>query len=412
MTARTLPRVLVPSSALLWGLQFAFLNPVLALLLTGLFGATAADVGWVLAAYNASGFAASLLLPAYADRRSSYLRPMLACGALTLALAAALAAANTLPAAVVALIVLGAPAGVGTSLLFAHLRHSGADATDVVNTRAYIAFAWVAGPPLATLIIGAFGERAVLAAIAAIAVLNIGTTTAMIARRNTSGGTAAKKPDAGPPVRKMTVAAVVLGFVALQASNSAAVSFMGLFVSRGLGGEVFWAGLALGTCAALEVPALLIIARLGRRFPSRVLITTGCLAGIAYYTSMTFVADPVVLICLQPLNAWFFGTVAGVGLTLFQQIIPRPGLASGLWSNTARLGAVVSGVVISVGTTTALGYHGVFACSAGLTALALIILTLTARAIRAPAPEPDHLQPSTEGPHGTPIQDPQHQGTR
>jgi len=30
--------------------------------------------------------------------------------------------------------------------------------------------------------------------------------------------------------------------------------------------------------------------------------------------------------------------VAGVGLTLFQQIIPRPGLASGLFANAARLG--------------------------------------------------------------------------
>jgi SET family sugar efflux transporter-like MFS transporter len=58
-----LKRLLIPSAALLWGLQFAFLNPALALLLVALFDATAAEVGWVLAVYNASGFVASLVLP-------------------------------------------------------------------------------------------------------------------------------------------------------------------------------------------------------------------------------------------------------------------------------------------------------------------------------------------------------------
>ena len=53
-------RLLTSSSALLWGLQLAFLNPVLALLLVSLFDATPADVGWVLAVYNAGGFVASI----------------------------------------------------------------------------------------------------------------------------------------------------------------------------------------------------------------------------------------------------------------------------------------------------------------------------------------------------------------
>jgi SET family sugar efflux transporter-like MFS transporter len=42
-------RLLVPSAALLWGLQFAFLNPALALLLVTLFNATPGQIGTVLA---------------------------------------------------------------------------------------------------------------------------------------------------------------------------------------------------------------------------------------------------------------------------------------------------------------------------------------------------------------------------
>jgi SET family sugar efflux transporter-like MFS transporter len=252
--------LLIPSSAMLWGLQFAFLNPALALLLVSLFNATAADVGWVLAVYNASAFLASLVVPAYADRKRNYLAPMLACGVLTLSLCGLLAATTSLPIAVVGLITLGGPAGVGTSLLFAHLRHSGASVTDSMNTRAIVSFAWVAGPPLATFIMGALGNRAILIAIGAVAVLNIGTTAIMISGQQRSP--AAREASAsslghGEPMSKGTIAVIFLGFIALQAANSSAVSIMSLFVTERLGLDLRWAGIILGVSAALEIPALL-----------------------------------------------------------------------------------------------------------------------------------------------------------
>jgi SET family sugar efflux transporter-like MFS transporter len=374
--------LLIPSSAMLWGLQFAFLNPALALLLVSLFNATAADVGWVLAVYNASAFLASLVVPAYADRKRNYLAPMLACGVLTLSLCGLLAATTSLPIAVVGLITLGGPAGVGTSLLFAHLRHSGASVTDSMNTRAIVSFAWVAGPPLATFIMGALGNRAILIAIGAVAVLNIGTTAIMISGQQRSP--AAREASAsslghGEPMSKGTIAVIFLGFIALQAANSSAVSIMSLFVTERLGLDLRWAGVILGVSAALEIPALLLVGRLGRRLSSRSLLISGCIAGIAYYAAMAVANNPAVLVALQILNAWQFAMVAGVGLTLFQRIIPRPGLASGLFANAARLGAIVSGAVISTGSTTSLGYQGVFAASAGLTLLALVLLSIAGR---------------------------------
>jgi SET family sugar efflux transporter-like MFS transporter len=53
------------SAALLWGLQFAFLDPALALLLVSLFDGGASEVGRVLAIHHAGGFVASLVIPAY-----------------------------------------------------------------------------------------------------------------------------------------------------------------------------------------------------------------------------------------------------------------------------------------------------------------------------------------------------------
>ena len=379
-------RLLVPSAALLWGLQFAFLNPALALLLVALFDASPGEVGWVLALYNGSGFVASLVLPTYADRRRDYLGPMLACGFLTLALAALLAAGTSLPVALAGLLALGGPASVGSTLLFAHLRHSGATPSDVVNTRAIISFAWVAGPFLATLVIGAFGNRAILLVIAAVAVLNIATTAAMLGERSAGrAGPEAADDPAGTdvPMPKSGVALIVAAFVALQATNAAAVSVMSLFVTRTLGLDVIWAGVTLGVAAALEIPALLAVGRLSRRYSSLALIACGCLAGIAYYVAMAAVSGPVALIGLQVLNAWFFAVVAGVGLTLFQEIIPRPGLASGLYANTRRLGAIVAGGIIAFGSASTRGYGGIFVVCAALTVVALLVVSVAARTTRS-----------------------------
>jgi SET family sugar efflux transporter-like MFS transporter len=380
-------RLLIPSAALLWGLQFAFLSPTLALILVTLFDATAADVGWVLAIYNVSGFIATLVLPAFADRKGDYLRPMLACGVLTLALAVVLGVTTSLPVAVVALVTFGGPAGVGVSLLFAYLRHSGASPADVVNTRAVVSVAWVAGPPLATFIIGIFGDVAIVAAVAGIAVLNIAVTAVMLTRDKAATGEA--KPSQAPaddaiPMSRVGVSLVVGGFVLLQATNSVVVSIMSLFVTDDLGLDIIWAGIALGVAAGLEVPALLLLSRLSRRYSSLGLIGTGCGAGIAYYVGMAYVSGPWLLIGIQLLNAWFFAAISGVGLALFQQIIPRPGLASGLFANTRRVGAIASGPIIGFGGTTAIGFSGVFAACAVLT---LIGMVMTAIAKRFTPPE-------------------------
>ena len=257
-------RLLVPSAALLWGLQIAFLSPALALILVTLYDASTAQVGWILTVYNASGFVASLLVPSYADRREDYLRPMLACGVLTLVLALVLAFTTSLLVAVVALVVVGGPAGVGSSMLYAHLRHSGAKPADIVNTRAIVSVAWIAG-------------------------------------------------------------------------------------------------------------------RLSLRFSGLRLIVTGCVAGIAYYVAMAYVSGPVMLLALQPLNAWCFAAIAGVGLTLFQQMISRPGLSTGLYANTRRVGAIVSGPIIALGSTTALGNRGIFLACGLLIVLALAVIATAAR---------------------------------
>ncbi|GAA2012512.1 MFS transporter [Nakamurella flavida] len=385
-------RVRASVSSLFWGLQFALLNPALALLLVSVYGATGGQVGGILAAYNTSAFLASVVVPAWADRRSDYLRPMLGAAGLGLALAVVLVSTRSLTVAVVALVVLGGPAGVGVSLLFAHLQHAGARPSDVVDIRAVFSVAFVAGPPLATVLMGAFGDRALLVAVVAVAILVVVASAVQTAGRTarasppadrTAPPVAVERADpADPPAATASRTAVVLivvAFVALQASNTAEVAVMGLFVTERLGLPVLWAGTALGVAAALEIPALLAVGRLAGRVRILTLVVTGCVAGLGYGIGMTVVDGTVGLIALQILNAWFVAVVNGAGLALFLQVIPRPGLASGMFSNTFRLGSVASGPILGWASTTSLGYSAVFAVSAALTVPALVLVLLVGR---------------------------------
>jgi MFS transporter, SET family, sugar efflux transporter len=147
------------------------------LVLVTLFDATTAEVGWVLSVYNISGLLASLAVPTYADRRGDYLRPMLACGVLTGALALVLAFAISLPIAVIGLVVLGGPvffagiAGVGLPLFQQMITRPGLSTGLYMNTRRLGAIA--SGPIIAIGSITVFGQRGIFLGCALVTILGL-----------------------------------------------------------------------------------------------------------------------------------------------------------------------------------------------------------------------------------------------
>ena len=321
-------------------------------------------------------------MPSHADRRGDYLRPLLWCGGLTIALASALALVTTLPLAVLALVALGGPAGVGIGLLFAHQKHIGTSVSGIMKTRAIFSFSWVAGPPVATFMLGLLGKRSVLWAVAGIAALGIVFTVLMMRDRGRRAGpivTEDSRESVLAVLRQPRVVVLMLAFLLLIGTTSASVATVTLFVTHRLGLDVIWGGVALGTCAALEIPFLLTLGRLKERFGSAWLLLVGGLAGAAYYASMVVITGPAMLVAAQLLNAIFIATIQGLGLTIFQEVVPRPGLASGLFMNTQRLGAVLSGPVIALGALPGLGYGWVFVACVPLVLLGLALLVLARR---------------------------------
>ncbi len=386
ITSRFRPAsLLVPSAALLWASQFAFLNPALAVLLSALFDASAAEIGVALVLFNASTFVSQLVIPSWADRRRDYLTPLAACGLLTIAVLVGLWLAPSLPVSVAVLVVVGGPSCVGVTLLYAHIHASGASVESMMRIRALMSFAWIAGPPAATFVLGAFGASGLLVTVGVIAVLGLGVTLTMRAsvRRAeaTEDADEVPVPESGG-IGKVALAFVLVSFTALQASNAAAVSVMALFTTESLGLPIAWSGVALGVSAAIEIPALLLVGRLSRRFSSLRILAVGCVVGGGYYAIMAAASGVVVLLAAQVLNAVFFAVVAGIGLTYFQEIIPKPGLASGLFSNTRSVGSVVSGGLIALGPALFGGYRGVFVLCAALAVVALAALGVSQAAGR------------------------------
>jgi SET family sugar efflux transporter-like MFS transporter len=368
-------RLLWPTAAWFWALQFAVLNPLLAVLLVTLYEATPAQVGLILGAYNIGGFIASLVIPTVADRTGDYLRPLLICGVCGIAMVIVLAVTTSLPFALLALVLLGGPPGVGSTLLFAQLRHDGASPSRVIRTRAIVSFAWVVGPLLATACTGIFGSAFTLVLLAGIGLVNV--ATAVLLLRSRSRALIEPKPLTARPsmlsqLRGWGRWAIVIAFVTLQVTNIGTVTVATLFITRELHSPIFWAGIVLGTAALFEIPSLLLIGWLHTRVSARTLILISCVVGALYYALVTITHAPWQLVALQPLNAWFFATVAGIGLTVFQDTFPSPGLASGLFTNTRRVGAVLSGLLIAALAIFPDTYRAVYAAAAILVVLVLI----------------------------------------
>jgi SET family sugar efflux transporter-like MFS transporter len=372
-------------AAWFWALQFAVLNPLLAVLLVSLYGATIAQAGLALGVYNVGGFVASFVIPAVADRRRDYLGPLLLAAVCGLAMVTVLAITSSLLLATIALVLLGGPPGVGSTLLFAQLRHEGAPPARVVRTRAIVSFAWVVGPPLATAVIGFAGDRAALVLLALVGVVNVATSILLLRLRARSPvASGSPRPSLLAQLRGWSRWGIVLAFLALQTTNIATVTTTALFVIHRLHAPVIWAGIALGAAALLEIPALMLAGRFTDR--SRVLLVIGCGAGIAYYALAALASAPWQFVLLQPLNAWFFAVVAGLGLTIFQEVFPSPGLASGLFTNTRRVGAVFSGLLISAAAAFASPYQAVYAAAALVVALVLIGFVIAAAGRRNAVP--------------------------
>jgi SET family sugar efflux transporter-like MFS transporter len=253
-------------------------------------------------------------------------------------------------------------------------------ATGISYLRSLLSAAWVAGPPLAALLIETvdFTGLYLVSAAMYLAVLPV------LVRFRTAAGASPPPPPAdedapvtdrdAPPARGLLLGTSA-AFTLLQCAGTLGVMSMALFVGE-LHADVSDAGLILGLCAALEIPLMLVFGALAARHSLRNLVLLGAGVGIAYFAAMTASTQVWHVAAAQLLNACFIAAVTGLGMSYFQDLMPtRLGRATTMFSNSYRISAMLAGLVF--GAVQVAGYRssyllGACLCAAGLALLAFI----------------------------------------
>jgi SET family sugar efflux transporter-like MFS transporter len=256
----------------------------------------------------------------------------------------------------------------------------------VTNTlRTFFSLSWVAGPPLASLLLGAGGFATLYSCSAGLyavilVVVMLWLVEPPVAKPATHGeGTDVALPAHG--ARRslwITLAALVL----LQSAVSLNVQAVPLLVRHNLHAGVGSAGVVLGVCAALEIPAMLGFGVLSTRVPLQLLMRLGPLFGVAYF-GLASVAEHVwQLDAAQLLNACFIAVIQGLAISYVQELLPsQPGRASTLYSNTFPCGAILASPLLGIGAK--FGYRTSFVAAIGLAACGLVLLTVGAQSKNA-----------------------------
>jgi SET family sugar efflux transporter-like MFS transporter len=300
-----------------------------------------------------------------------------------------------------------AAAGSLVPQLFAYVRTAlaGSDraAMTTSSLRTLFSLSWVAGPFVATILIGLGGFRlsysvsATMYAVAALiawrllpaappaphvalpATLPVAPEPPSESVSAASGPVAyvpaepplAATPDASRRVIFLTVAA----FALMQCASGLGVQAMSLFVTTELGGGIGSAGVILGVCAGLEIPLMLGFGYLSTRVPLRRLVLAGPLFSVAYTLSVAASTHVWQVAAAQLFAACTVAVVQGLGVSYVQEMLPRhPGRASTLFTNAFPAGQMMAGPILGVAQH--VGYRAAYLTAACLAVLAFTVLKL------------------------------------
>lgn len=378
-TRRWLPLSLV---CLAIGLATAMASPFLALFLDDAVGADPLRVTLFLAAAPISAVVAASLVGRFSDRLPSR-RPLLVATAVA-GCAGLLVTAFVRDYATLLLVTvtLTALAGATMPQTFAYAREAIGDGTRAAMgmsaLRTLFSVSWVAGPPLAAVLLGVGGFEAVYAfaaamyAVSAVLALALPASGAPVPEAD---AVAPRAPGADAP--RLLLWTSVTVFVLTRCAGALTVQGLSLYVTHELGGDVHDAGLLLGLCAGLEVPLMLGFGWLATRFGVHRLLMLGTAAALAYAILAALSGSLWPLVAGQVLNAASIAALHGLGLTYVQDMLPgRPGRASTLFSNAFPMGALLAAPVL--GLAQEAGYRMPFVVAAVLCGVALVLLA-TAR---------------------------------
>ncbi|SEP94593.1 MFS transporter [Microlunatus flavus] len=265
-------------------------------------------------------------------------------------------------------------------------RPSSGDAEVISTVRMGFTFGWVVGPVLGSVVGGAFGLRTVLFVTAALAALQLVPMIGVKAPRHVREAVSGAPPVAALSRRASRRALLPLlafcglGMVACS-GDTVKFAYLPLYMSEQLHLPALTRGAVIGLQPVCELLLMPLAAALAARYGGMrvVMVGTVCsvLAHLAYATSTSVVG----LIVAQLLLSAMWAALAGLGVTVAQDLYPEGvGLASSTFMSSIVFASTVGGLVGSA-FVARLGVPHVFVVPAVLSALALVGMAVLARRI-------------------------------
>lgn len=258
-------------------------------------------------------------------------------------------------------------------------RNITADRVPLFNAivRAQIAIAWVAGPPAGFLLASFMGFTFMYLLAAGmflfVAILSLKLLPHLDSHPHHLDHI--DKADVLPltATQKRALFMSVIGFSLMWGANNTYLISLPLHLKDGLGVGTEWVGWIMGTCAGLEVPFMLLAGHYAARVNIMSLVKLAGLAAMILYMGVYFADALWQFFALQIFNAMFIGILAGLGVSVIQDLMPgRSGAASALYTNSSHMGNLISSFLVGV-VADIYGYHQVFAVNLLIIAFAILV---------------------------------------
>jgi SET family sugar efflux transporter-like MFS transporter len=253
--------------------------------------------------------------------------------------------------------------GASMPLLFAMIRRyaerSGKNSTRLSSQmRASMSLLWVIGPAIAFASMEHLGMRANFLLACGISTL-VAVFASVKLQSDVKPAIEAVPDSQNTPIIKTPVPKAVWflgsGIFFASLANAVYLNSMPLFMSDELGMPLSFPGLLLGLTAALEIPVMLFAANWSHQVGKVKMMRISFLFGLLFYVGMFYLDGYWSFIALQLFNGLFFGTFAGLGVTVLQDFAPQiVGKLSALYANCMSIGNMCGTSILGIVAQ----YHG------------------------------------------------------
>lgn len=167
---------------------------------------------------------------------------------------------------------------------------------------------------------------------------------------------------------------VLLALTLVGLDANATMILLPLYLVHALHGTRLTVSAALGAGALLEIPMMLWLGTMSSRLRKPLWLTAGAAVHAAYFIALAMVTQPLAVVPLQSLSAAVVAITSCLGMLYVQELMPgEMGVATALFFNASRVGAILSGVLSGM-IIGAFGYRVAFLLCAGLAVCAFALL--------------------------------------